>query len=65
MLFLPVVLLDVELVVVADIFEIHYLDVRFCCQNCCCRTFSIIVVECFVEIIFIECVHVVFIFDGC
>ena len=49
---LPIVLLDVEHVVVVEFCKIHSLDVRSCCARCCCGScFPYLVVELFVEIV--------------
>ena len=50
--FLPMVLLDVEHLVVVELCKFHSLDVMSCCARCCCRSFfPHLVVELLVEII--------------
>ena len=52
---LPIVLLDVEHVVVVELCKIHSLDVRSCCARCCCRScFPYLVVELLVEIVVVD-----------
>ena len=48
---LPIVLLDVEHIVVVELCKFHSLAVMFCCARCCCRCFPYPLVELLVEIV--------------